>query len=169
MAVASWLFKADAVACCTTLSMCLSSYIGWQVENPVNCVENASVPEPKTLSLGWAVQNFWLRGNVYRWGHSFFCDQGMVAKACHGMNRQSPIMWAFSLGIVACHWESWDLVKQSIDLCCDVLDKGISAGRVCLGGEQRICILLKFWGVMMPKNLPSMPYTHVISGRAWNL
>jgi hypothetical protein len=27
------LFKADAVACCTTLSMCLSPYIGWQVEN----------------------------------------------------------------------------------------------------------------------------------------
>ena len=62
------------------------------MENPVNCVKNASVPEPKTLSLGWAVQNFWLQGNVYRWGHSFFCDQGMVAKACHGMGGQSPII-----------------------------------------------------------------------------
>ena len=36
--VAPWLFKADAVSCCTTSSMYLSSYIGWQVENPVNCV-----------------------------------------------------------------------------------------------------------------------------------
>jgi len=26
-------------------------------ENPVNSVENASVLEPNTLSLGWAVQN----------------------------------------------------------------------------------------------------------------
>ena len=33
----------------------------------------------------------------------FFCDQGMVAKGCHVMGGQSPIMRAFSLGIVACH------------------------------------------------------------------
>ena len=57
IAVATWLFKANAVACCTTLRMCLSSYIGWQMENPVNCVEIASVLELNTLSLGWAVHN----------------------------------------------------------------------------------------------------------------
>ena len=47
VAVAPWLFKADAVVCCTTLNVCLSSYIGWQMENPVNCVKKASVLEPK--------------------------------------------------------------------------------------------------------------------------
>jgi len=33
------------------------SYIGWQMEKPVNRVENASVLELKTQSLGQAVQN----------------------------------------------------------------------------------------------------------------
>ena len=56
VAVASWLFKAFAVAYYTTLGMCFLSYIGWQMENPVNCVENAAVLELSTLSLGWAVQ-----------------------------------------------------------------------------------------------------------------
>ena len=32
------------------------------MENPVNCEENASVLEPNTLSLGWAVKNFWISG-----------------------------------------------------------------------------------------------------------
>jgi len=49
--------QGNVLACCTTLSMCLSSYIGWQMENPVNCVENASALEPNDLSRGWAVQN----------------------------------------------------------------------------------------------------------------
>ena len=40
-----------AVACCFTLSMCLSSYIGWQMESPVNCVENAIVLGLKLLGF----------------------------------------------------------------------------------------------------------------------
>ena len=50
--VASWLFRADGVACCTIMSICLSSYIGWQLENSVRCEENASVLEPNTFFLG---------------------------------------------------------------------------------------------------------------------
>ena len=50
VAVASWLFKAFAVAYYTTLGMCFLSYIGWQMENPANCVENASVLEQILIS-----------------------------------------------------------------------------------------------------------------------
>jgi hypothetical protein len=57
VAVASWLFRVDAVACFTALGMCLSSDIRWQMDYPVNCVENASALEPNTLSPGWAVRN----------------------------------------------------------------------------------------------------------------
>jgi len=62
VAIASWfLFKADGVACCTTLSMCLSSYIGRMADGESSelcgCL-NTSVLGPNTLSLaGWAVQN----------------------------------------------------------------------------------------------------------------
>jgi len=57
-----WKIKADVVACCATLSMCLLSYTGWQMENPVNYIENASVLEPNILSLGWAVHDSWSSG-----------------------------------------------------------------------------------------------------------
>jgi hypothetical protein len=53
--VTSWLFKADAVACCTTLSTICSSYIKWQTGNPVNYVENASVLESTPKFLGLSV------------------------------------------------------------------------------------------------------------------
>jgi len=64
VAIASWLFKEDAVVCCTTLNVCLSSYFRWQMENPVNCVDSASVLEPNILSLGWAVQNSGVKSRV---------------------------------------------------------------------------------------------------------
>ena len=63
IAVPSWSFRADAVACCIIMSICLSSScFGWQMKNPVNSMEDASVLAPNTLSLGWAVKNFWISG-----------------------------------------------------------------------------------------------------------
>jgi len=41
VAVGSSLHIADRRECCTHLSILVSSYTGWQIEKPVNLVENA--------------------------------------------------------------------------------------------------------------------------------
>ena len=94
VAGASWLFKTDAVACCTTLSMCLSSYIGWQMEDPVNCVKKASVLGPNTLpvrllcGLSRSLEALGLSLEV----RPFFVTRAWLWKGCHVMGGQCPTM-----------------------------------------------------------------------------
>jgi len=101
-------------------------------------------------------------------------------KSCHESGGQSPIMWAFSLGIVACHVKSCKIV--GVDEVVHGVDEVVhSVARSWTGGFSRdeslddeqsymqyaSCKMLRRWGVMVPEHLLSMPYTHVTSGRIW--
>jgi hypothetical protein len=77
----------------------ISSYIGWQITNPVSFVCGERDCPGAKYSVSWVgcPELLKLRGKVKRWGHSFFSDHGMVAKGCQLLiGGQSPRMWAFS-------------------------------------------------------------------------
>jgi len=130
-------------------------------------VENASVLEPKTMSYGWAVQNSWNSGVKSRGEAilSFVTRAFCKRLSCNGWAEPYNVNikpWYCCLSLKALRVDEVVLGFLLQGLGQGLDDKQSYMHPVKCGGA-------KGWWCRSIFHFPSMPYTHVTSGRFWNL